>query len=70
GFLHPEPEGMVRELGLKLTDRGNILQDESKMTSVKGVFTAGDCARGQSLVVWAIYGGRRAAESIRKYLEN
>jgi glutamate synthase (NADPH/NADH) small chain len=67
GFLGPE-KGLPAELGLKLDDRGNIATDASKMTSVPGVFAAGDCSRGQSLVVWAIHEGRRAARGVDKYL--
>ncbi len=67
GFLGPE-KGLPSELGLKLDDRGNIWTDEEMMTSVPGVFAAGDCSRGQSLVVWAIQEGRRAARGVDKYL--
>ncbi len=67
GFVGPE-KTLPGELGLKLDDRGNIFTDEEKMTSVPGVFAAGDCARGQSLVVWAIHEGRRAARGVDKYL--
>ena len=68
GFVGPEKEGLLSELGVKLDERGNVWTDEEKMTSVPGLFAAGDCARGQSLVVWAIHEGRRAARSIDKYL--
>ena len=68
GFLGPE-KGLPAELGLKLDERGNIWTDpETKMTSVPGVFAAGDCSRGQSLVVWAIHEGRRAARNVDKFL--
>jgi len=67
GFTGPE-RGLPAELGLKLDERGNIATDEEKMTSVPGIFAAGDCARGQSLVVWAIQEGRRAARGVDKYL--
>jgi glutamate synthase (NADPH/NADH) small chain len=67
GFTGPE-RGLPAELGLKLDERGNIATDEEKMTSVPGVFAAGDCSRGQSLVVWAIQEGRRAARGVDKYL--
>jgi glutamate synthase (NADPH/NADH) small chain len=67
GFLGPE-KGLPTELGVKLDERGNIWTDEDKMTSVPGVFAAGDCSRGQSLVVWAIQEGRRAARGADKYL--
>jgi glutamate synthase (NADPH/NADH) small chain len=67
GFLGPE-KGLPAELGLKLDDRGNVWTDAEKMTSVPGVFAAGDCSRGQSLVVWAIHEGRKAARGVDKYL--
>ena len=68
GFVHPTHEGMVSELGLKLSDRGNVAVDESFATSVPKVFAAGDMSRGQSLVVWAISDGRKAAKAIDRYL--
>ena len=68
GFVHPEHEGMVTDLGIELDARGNIKVDQGKMTSVPGVFAAGDAARGQSLVVWAIAEGREAAHHMDKYL--
>ena len=68
GFLGPEKPGMIEQLGVELTDRGNVRGDENKMTSVPGVFTAGDMTRGQSLIVWAIAEGRAAARGIDQYL--
>ncbi|MEJ2567831.1 MAG: glutamate synthase subunit beta [candidate division WOR-3 bacterium] len=68
GFLHPEHKGLVSDLKLDLTERGNIKTDENFMTSQKGVFSAGDMHRGQSLIVWAISEGRKAAHHIDKYL--
>jgi glutamate synthase (NADPH/NADH) small chain len=68
GFLGPEPGGVVAELGLRLTERGNVWRDERWMTSEEGVFTAGDMQRGQSLIVWAIADGRHAAASVDAYL--
>ena len=68
GFVHPEHEGVVTDLGLELDARGNIKVDQGKMTCVPGVFAAGDAARGQSLVVWAIAEGREAAHHMDKYL--
>jgi glutamate synthase (NADPH/NADH) small chain len=53
---------------VKLTDRGNVARDEQWMTNVPGVFAAGDMQRGQSLIVWAIDDGRRAAASIDRFL--
>jgi glutamate synthase (NADPH/NADH) small chain len=68
GFLHPQHEGMLEQLGVELDPRGNVRADDNKMTSVPGVFTAGDMTRGQSLVVWAIAEGRQAAHCIDNYL--
>jgi glutamate synthase (NADPH/NADH) small chain len=68
GFLGPETEGLLSELGVQIDGRGNVAVDEDKMTSVPGIFSAGDMARGQSLVVWAIADGRRAASGVDKYL--
>jgi len=68
GFVHPVHEGMLLELDVKLDARGNVWCDENKMTNVDGVFVAGDMARGQSLVVWAIAEGREAARGVDKYL--
>jgi len=70
GFLGPE-KGFAADLGLKLEERGQtwtVWTDRDKMTSVPGVFAAGDCSRGQSLVVWAIHEGRKAARGVDKYL--
>ena len=68
GFLYPQKEGVVQQLGLALDPRGNIAVDQNSMTSVPGVFAAGDAQRGQSLVVWALAGGRKAARSVDLYL--
>jgi glutamate synthase (NADPH/NADH) small chain len=68
GFLHPDPVGLLEQLGAEHDARGNLKIDRNFMTSVPGVFAAGDCQRGQSLVVWAIADGRRAASSIDQYL--
>ena len=68
GFLGPEPDGMLEQLGVDLSERGNVLCDDEKMTTVPGVFVAGDMARGQSLIVWAIAEGRAAAYGIDKWL--
>ena len=62
GFSGPVKKGMFEELGVALDARGNVSADANKMTSVPGVFTAGDMTRGQSLVVWAIHEGRTAAQ--------
>jgi glutamate synthase (NADPH/NADH) small chain len=68
GFLGPETSGMLTKLGVKLTDRGNVWRDERWMTSVPGIFTAGDMQRGQSLIVWAIAEGRSCARGVDEYL--
>jgi len=68
GFLGPEKKGMLQELGVRLTDRGNVWRDDRWMTSVPGVFTAGDMQRGQSLIVWAIAEGRSCARGVDQYL--
>ena len=68
GFLGPEQPGMLSELGVTLTERGNVQRDDAWMTNVPGVFTAGDMQRGQSLIVWAIAEGRSAARGIDTYL--
>ncbi len=68
GFLGPEKPGMLEQLGVELTERGNVKSDENKMTSEPGIFTAGDMTRGQSLIVWAIAEGREAAKGIDRYL--
>jgi glutamate synthase (NADPH/NADH) small chain len=70
GFTGPVKSGMVEELGLELDARGNIKTGEDYMTSVPAVFAAGDARRGQSLVVWAIAEGRKAACGINQYLRN
>jgi glutamate synthase (NADPH/NADH) small chain len=68
GFVGPERGGLVRELGLRLTDRGSVWLDDRWMTSVDGIFAAGDMQRGQSLIVWAIADGRQAAAAVDTYL--
>jgi len=68
GFLGPERPGLLSELGVALDGRGNVVTDGSKQTSVPKVFAAGDMARGQSLIVWAIAEGRDAARGVDKFL--
>ena len=68
GFLGPVRSGMIEQLGLALDNRGNVAANANYMTSVDGIFAAGDMRRGQSLVVWAISEGRKAAASIDSYL--
>ena len=68
GFLGPE-QGLLRELGVECDARSNVRADHGQFTtSLKGVFAAGDCRRGQSLVVWAINEGRGAARECDRYL--
>jgi glutamate synthase (NADPH/NADH) small chain len=68
GFVGPEKAGPIEQLGLELDGRGNVVVGENYMTSVEGVFAAGDNRRGQSLVVWAISEGRCAAHAIDAFL--
>ena len=68
GFLGPVKQGMIEQLGVNLDARGNIATGGDYMSSVPGVFAAGDMRRGQSLVVWAISEGRKAAVAVDKYL--
>ena len=68
GFVGPEKPGLLTDLGVKLTDRGNVARGADFDTSVPGVFVAGDMGRGQSLIVWAIAEGRAAAAGVDRYL--
>ncbi len=68
GFLGPVKNGMIETLGVKLDARCNVETDANYMSSIPGVFAAGDMRRGQSLVVWAITEGRRAARGVDKFL--
>jgi len=68
GFLGPVKNGLLESLEVKLDARGNVQANENYMTSVPGVFAAGDMRRGQSLVVWAITEGRHAARGVDRYL--
>jgi len=67
GYLHPQKAGLLEKLNIELTDRGNV-KEENYQTNLDKVFTAGDMRRGQSLVVWAIAEGRKAAESVNEFL--
>ena len=67
GFTGPDP-GLPRGFGCDLDGRGNVRTGQDRMTSVPGVFAAGDCVRGQSLVVWAIREGRTAAHGVDRFL--
>jgi len=68
GFLGPERGPLFSDLGIQLTDRGNVGVDRSWMTNVPGVFSCGDMRRGQSLVVWAIWEGRECARGVDQFL--
>ena len=69
GFVHPKPTGLLDKLDIALDERGNVKADEtSYKTSRENVFVAGDMRRGQSLVVWAIKEGRRAARAVDEHL--
>lgn len=68
GFVGPEKAGIVEQLGVELDPRGNVKADTNYMTTVPGVFAAGDSRRGQSLVVWALAEGREVARGIDLYL--
>ena len=68
GFVGPEREGLLTDLGVEITDRGNVARDQRFATNVPGVFVAGDMGRGQSLIVWAIAEGRAAAAGVDDYL--
>ena len=68
GFLGPVRGGMIEQFGVALDARGNVATDANSMTSVPGVFAAGDMRRGQSLVVWAIAEGRKTAACVDEYL--
>jgi glutamate synthase (NADPH) small chain len=68
GFVGPEKPGLLTDLGVRLTERGNVWRDAGWMTSVPGVFACGDMQRGQSLIVWAIAEGRSAARGVDAFL--
>jgi glutamate synthase (NADPH) small chain len=68
GFVGPEREGLLTDLGVEITDRGNVARDTKFATNVPGVFVAGDMGRGQSLIVWAIAEGRAAAAGVDDFL--
>jgi glutamate synthase (NADPH/NADH) small chain len=68
GFVGPERSGLLEQFGVQMTDRGTVWRDANWMTSVPGVFTAGDMQRGQSLIVWAIADGRSCARGVDAFL--
>jgi len=68
GFVGPEPDTVVAQLGVSLDERGNIKRDNNYATNVEGVFVCGDAGRGQSLIVWAIAEGRACAAGVDAFL--
>jgi len=68
GFLHPEKNGLLEKLRVEHDARGNVKTDDNYMTSERGIFSAGDMRRGQSLIVWALAEGQQAAKCIDQYL--
>ncbi len=71
GFVHPCHDKLISDLDIKLTDRGNILVDAEGVANKEvGVFAAGDCSRGASLIVWAIESGRNVAEAVNRRLNH
>jgi glutamate synthase (NADPH/NADH) small chain len=69
GFLHPNPSGLLDDMGVELDERGNVkATEQAYQTNVAKVFTAGDMRRGQSLVVWAISEGRECARKVDIFL--
>jgi glutamate synthase (NADPH/NADH) small chain len=69
GFVGPEKGSWLEQLGVDFDERGNVKRDRTFMSSVPGVFVAGDMGRGQSLIVWAIAEGRACAAGVDVYLE-
>ena len=69
GFVHPQHDGLINQLGVELDERGNVkATEQAYQTNIQKVFTAGDMRRGQSLVVWAISEGRECARKVDEYL--
>jgi glutamate synthase (NADPH) small chain len=68
GFVGPETGGLAEQLGLSTDERGSFVREDDFSTTAPGVFVAGDCGRGQSLVVWAVAEGRSAAAAVDAYL--
>ncbi|TNC24546.1 glutamate synthase subunit beta [Amycolatopsis alkalitolerans] len=68
GFVGPQREGLLSDLGVELDARGNVARDQAFRTSLDNVFVAGDMGRGQSLIVWAIAEGRSAAAAVDRFL--
>ena len=68
GFAGAEPSQLLADLNITVDDLGTIARDDNFMSSVDGIFVAGDAGRGPSLIVWAIAEGRSAAASVDTYL--
>lgn len=68
GFTGPVKGKLLSEIDIELDEKGNVKTDENRMTTIPGIFAAGDMRRGQSLVVWAINEGREAARHVHKYI--
>ncbi|GAC1611767.1 MAG: glutamate synthase subunit beta [Mycobacteriales bacterium] len=68
GFVGPQRDGLLEQLGVELDGRGNVARNEQWASTVPGVFVAGDMGRGQSLIVWAIAEGRAAAAAVDRFL--
>jgi glutamate synthase (NADPH/NADH) small chain len=68
GFVGPQREGLLEQLGVELNERGNVTRDDSYRTSLESVFVCGDMGRGQSLIVWAIAEGRACAAAVDRHL--
>ena len=70
GFTGVEKLELFEDLGVSLTPKGTIAINENKQTSAEKIFAAGDCERGQSIIVWAIADGRKAAKNVDEYLHS
>jgi glutamate synthase (NADPH/NADH) small chain len=68
GFVGPQREGLLDQLGVELNERGNVTRDGSYRTNLDDVFVCGDMGRGQSLIVWAIAEGRACAAAVDRHL--
>jgi glutamate synthase (NADPH/NADH) small chain len=68
GFVGPDRSRLLEDLNVRFSERGTVWRDDQWMTNVPGVFAAGDMQRGQSLIVWAIDDGRRAAAAVDAFL--
>jgi glutamate synthase (NADPH/NADH) small chain len=68
GFVGPQREGLLEQLGVELNERGNVTRDAKFRTNLDNVFVAGDMGRGQSLIVWAIAEGRACAAAVDEFL--